>query len=419
MNTSDIHLQDWFHPIELNQFRQEILGRQLLSVPPRAGFAEQLLDALRIRTMKDAFDLVQRGARTVAWFQRMDGTQTSAPVPLEAARRLYEAGTTLYVREIREYGRHEQEMANLFGVSPTSVQFTLFCTRRGGTTAMHFDAADIITVQLKGRKVWRIAPNAFAPLPLLGWDPSKPVHPSQRLYAPGPPPVELPANATIIEMTPGAVVHMPRGFLHETASVDEDSLSLNITIVSPTRAEVALHVLKNELLRDEWWREPAYNLQRNDASAPAIARAISTRLSEATSRISPQDVAPVPAGVRDAITTRFLRAGQASFGVSSYDRVRGIAFTEITRFEYHRSAVERVELPMAFVPACDWVNGLTTGNSFDVNDLVRAAGVTASDATRILRLLEDCGLVRIKEGATSLLNANSEIAPEYHLGNSQ
>lgn len=123
-------------------------------------------------------------------------------------------------------------------------------------TSVHFDPIDVITVQLTGRKTWWVAPNRFAPAPLEGWAPSDPVPPIMRIYSEGEPPTEIPGDAVEYALEPGAVLHIPRGYWHQTSS-DQDSISLHILLIPPLRLDFLLASLRNPAMRSP--RRPSAN----------------------------------------------------------------------------------------------------------------------------------------------------------------
>ncbi|WP_394838935.1 hypothetical protein LVJ94_18760 [Pendulispora rubella] len=393
MGSQLLGLEEWFAPLDLAEFRRKVLGQQLVVLPPRPELADRLVKDLALGSIDDLLRL--RGAKVYAWFQKLDGSQTAAIVPAVAGRRLYEAGTTLYFRGILEFGAQEREVAKHFGVPPSSVECTLFCNRPSARTRAHFDTADIFSIQLRGRKTWRIAPNEFAPAPLRNWATLHPLAPELRQYADGLPPTEMPENATSYTLEKGGILHMPRGYWHDTFS-DEDSLSLHIQIASPSRAEILLSMLKNELAREQWWREPAYDLKPEDPGAIERAMVACSRLREATSRLDAHDLVQRATESRNVdATTRFVRSGQAGFGIGSLDPQTDTAQIEITSYEYHRSTVSRLDMSMVFVRGCQWINALATGGAFDARQVQKAAsGLELHEAQDLLGLLEQTRFIR-------------------------
>ncbi|MFI9508197.1 JmjC domain-containing protein [Nocardia sp. NPDC052566] len=248
-------------------------------------------------------------------------------------------------------------------------------------TRGHFDPVDVVTMQLAGRKTWRIAANTFAPVPNSGFALREPVPTGMRAYASELPPTEMPGNAESYELEAGAILHIPRGYWHETGS-DRDSLSLHILLRPTTRLDRALAALRNELIRDESWRTAASALAATDLDA---LRAAVRRLDPADlgHRVRPDG--PIEAGDRVA------RAGQAALGI---DAIAGTtARITVTAFGFHRTRTTTVDLDTVFVPACRWIGALPTGATFGVADLLDR-GLAGEQAVSLVRLLEQAGLLR-------------------------
>jgi len=395
MSTPQLRLNEWFAPLDLGEFRHNILGRRALVVPPKPELADRLVEAMAIGSLDQ---LLALRAKVYAWFHKLDGRLAVTLIPAAGARSFYEAGTTLYIRQIPEFGPHQEEVASTFGIPRTAVDCTLFCNRPHAVTRAHFDTADVIVIQLKGRKTWRIASNEFAPLPLRGYTTRSPLAPELRLYADEAPPAEMPEGATTHVLERGSILHVPRGYWHETSS-DQDSLSLHIQISSPNRLDIALAALKNELSHDAWWREPAYDLAADAPGGLERVAAVCNSLRESTSRLDPRDIVHPPVDERPHDpNARFVRGGQVSFGIRSMDTRNEIAQVDIVSYQFGKSTVTKLEMSIDFVSACRWINGLSTGTVFGVSDLLRAIpALNETEAKELLYSLERIRLVRRHE----------------------
>ncbi len=371
MRTSLFRFDNWFAPLDFDEFRRGVLGRELLCMPPRPELAEHLMGALRIRSVDELLAL--RGAQVHAWFQKPDGVQVAALVPSTSARHFYDEGYTLYLTNVEDFTAHEHDVARIFGVPRSSVAFTLFCNRPDATTRGHFDSGEILVIQLKGRKTWRLAPNAFAPMPLRAWAPDGALASELRLSVTDAPPSAMPEGGVTHVLEAGSVLHMPRGYWHETSS-DQDSMSLHIQIATPTRLAIMQAALKNELARDEWWRQPAYDLRADDPGAIGLAAKALASLRDAASRLDARDLVRAPVGKRAVGSdTRFVRSGQVSLGIDAVDAENEIAHVGIVSFLHHHTKVARLELSLEFVSACKWINALATGTVFGVPEVLVAA----------------------------------------------
>ncbi|MFG2005542.1 JmjC domain-containing protein [Spirillospora sp. NPDC048911] len=382
-------LEDWFGPHGLDDFADNVLGHRPLCTGPRPDLAARLADAFGLHSAEDVLAL--RDAEMYAWFPTLDGGTTSAPIAGRTAPQFYAGGTTIYVRNIAAFAGHEREMAAAFDIPRSSVHAQLYCNRPGAVTTMHFDPSSVITVQLSGRKTWRLAPNHFAPSPLDGWAPGKPVHPGLRAYTRDVPPAEMPADAVTYELEPGAVLHVPHGYWHETIS-DQNSLSVHFIIHTPARIQAMLAVLRNELMRDERWRRPARRFDAPD-SAERLAGDYAA-LRDLVSRLDPRDVvrAPVPASPAED-GAPFVRCGQAALGVDEIDGPA--AQVTITAYGFGDTETTSLKVGAELLPACRWIGDLPIGTAFAPSDL---PGLSTPDARSLLPLLERARLIRRAAG---------------------
>ncbi|MFI9381776.1 JmjC domain-containing protein [Kutzneria sp. NPDC052558] len=376
-------MEGWFAPVGVPEFGPATVGRRPLYVPPRPELADNAMAALGVASADDALALTN--CVMFAWFQRLDGRHTAAQVPAGSARRLFDAGMTIYLSQIQGFAGHERELAELFGVSADAAKVELFCNRPSAVTRAHFDPIDLVTVQLRGRKTWRIAPNTFAPDPYEPWATLERVPPTVRQYADGEPPARIPDDAVEFTLDPGAVLHVPRGYWHETVS-DRDSMSLHLLLTPPTRLDAALAAVKNELVRDPFWRASAYDPRLSDGDLATLRDAVS-RLDFHDLDPTVRDEHPVEPG------DRFARAGQVSFGIEEVG-----ADTTRVAVTFHGGKENRtttVDMNGDYLPACGWIDRLPSGTVFDLADLLRQAPDLAKDEARqLIRLLLDARLVR-------------------------
>ncbi|MGO1056389.1 JmjC domain-containing protein [Crossiella sp. CA198] len=385
-----LDLDDWFAPLGLTEFSRTVLGQRPLVTQPRAGLADRLRAALGVHTVDDAFGKRVREVR--AWFLDLDGNAATAPMPAASARRLYDAGTTAYFQEVADFAGFEREVAHAFRVAPGSGKVQLFCNRPSAVTKVHFDPVDVITVQLTGRKTWRIAPNEFAPRPLKGWGAGEPIGPSLRTYQENPPPEVIPGNVKEYRLEPGSVLHVPRGYWHETFS-DQDSISLHLLLIPPLRMDFLLAALKNELASERHWRDAIYDFATPAETAARTAADLAA-LRAALDRLDPRDLvrAPLPTAPVGP-ETRFTRAGQAAFGVDGLEP--GTARISVSAYGFRETQTAAVTVPAPSLPALRWVNALPAGAALDVADVLREApGLTKPEAQDLLGLMEQTRLVR-------------------------
>ena len=341
--------------------------------------------AIGVASVADAFEL--RESTMYAWFQRLDGKHNAAKIPADSAAKFYAGGTTVYLTKIAKFHALELEATAHFGLPPNAAALELFCNRPSAVTTTHFDTVDVTTIQLQGRKTWRIAPNAFAPGPKQPWGVLEKVPPSLRIYAEGVAPTEMPDGALEFTLEPGAVLHVPRGYWHSTFSA-RDSMSLHLQCISPTRLDAVLAAVRNELIRDLYWRENAYRPELDETAVDTLR--------EAVARLDPRDLGetPIDDGPVD-LNEPLERAGQSALGIVAENG----ATTRIAVTTYRGSGnrTTTLDLSAEFVPACRWVNALVTGTIFDACDLLRTApGLTKEGAEELARTLLRTRLARRK-----------------------
>ncbi|KIA62521.1 JmjC domain-containing protein [Nocardia vulneris] len=383
-------LAEWFAPHSLEEFAGSLLSRRPFAGPPRPDLVERVRNALGINGIEDVF--AKPGVTVDAWFHDLDGRLGSAPIEAATANRFYAAGTTLLYRAIPEFAPFVREAAEAFRLAPGAVKCQLFCSRAGGGTRAHFDAIDVITIQLTGRKTWRIAPNAFAPAPLDGWTTLETVSPLLRNYASALPPTEIPDGVTEHVLEPGSVLHIPRGYWHETSSAS-DSISLHLALLTPLRVELLLAALKSELLRDEHWRGAMYDFGDTDTAATRLTADIAG-IGDALRRLDPADLLR-PSLDEHSVepATTFVRAGQCGFGIDAVDETS--ARITVTAYSFRETRSSHTRVSRDLLPALLWIAALPTGATLDVADLLRITPtVTKIAARQLLATLEQSRLIR-------------------------
>jgi 50S ribosomal protein L16 3-hydroxylase len=126
--------------------------------------------------------------------------------------------------------RHSRRIAALCAAVERFVGFptranAYFSCGGDGSFGAHWDTHDVVVAQLVGAKRWKIYPPTF-PLPL-------PMHTSRESShrCPGTPVLD-------IELSPGDVLYLPRGFWHDVRPNPEPSLHVSIGIYPPSVLDV-------------------------------------------------------------------------------------------------------------------------------------------------------------------------------------
>lgn len=167
----------------------------------------------------------------------------------------------------------------------------VYASPDGVGEALHFDQNANFIIQIKGEKIWQVAPNQHVVRPTDRYTTAQPTPSAElRIYGPAELPTALPSDAQTVHMKPGSVLFLPRGYWHQTQAVG-DSLSLNFTFDQPTWADLLPPDVRRRVLEHARWRELATgagNLQKD-----AAQRALSTL--QALAGSLPEDLKPFDA----------------------------------------------------------------------------------------------------------------------------
>ncbi|WP_394827132.1 JmjC domain-containing protein [Pendulispora albinea] len=329
-----------------------------------------------------------------------------ANVSLQEAIKFYRAGQTVYVTDAEPLIPSARALARTFDVPPSHVECNLYLSTRGCRTTPHFDATETFVIQLRGTKIWQLADNSIAPLPLMHWHLERPVPASIRNYVPGEWPSSMPADARTIVATPGMVMYVPRGTWHATET-HEESLSAHVHYRTACWADLVQMTIHRELTRHRAWRRAALGLGEDPGErgrAAAELGPLLARLAEDLAGLTVSDLlGPLDSGAVGARAgwpedgesldaVRYKRVALASVGIeSTSDDHR----TKMVRFVVSGPLHERVteyELPESFAPACLWVRAQSLATQFGVDDLVRL-GPSRAEAREILPALEAAGVI--------------------------
>jgi 50S ribosomal protein L16 3-hydroxylase len=386
----------WLAPTGVDTFRREFWAKRPLF---RAAAPERLEPVLPLGVW-DVNKLMKRHAGdVVAWFQAPDGRHSTAPVRPDAGHLMYQGGVTLYVRETADLRPLEAAMAASLAVPEKRVRCGIFFSHAGAQTRAHFDPVDTITLQIKGTKRWRIAPNEHAPLPTVSWATlDRAPAPDLRFFAQGPLPTTMPAGAEEFTLTPGAVLYVPQGYWHETAS-DEESVSLHVHLLPIAWVDTLLAALRAKLLPELRFRGPA-----NDLWAPSqraeVAEQVKALLREfvdAAGQLRADDVLPTPAPGEGEVrpTDRVVRRPLA--GLLIEPALEGDANRRVTLAvsEHGRERETSLQMSPAHLDACQLFTQGARAPAWSAAELAeRTPGLSVDEALALIRLLLDARYLR-------------------------
>ncbi|MDC0749705.1 JmjC domain-containing protein [Polyangium mundeleinium] len=201
---------------------------------------------------------------------------------IEEAYHLYQIGFTLYVYDVDSpaFNAWKVALAEELNLPPGGVVMTAFASRPGAGSRAHFDAQENFMVQVRGHKRWRIAPNKHVAYPSDNYFVGSEPNATLRKQIQGPLPQDIPEDALTVDMQPGSVMFLPRGYWHETDTV-EDSLHWVVQAQVPIWSDVLQFILKHTPLMHELpWRSPVARAWKGTGPSADLMRELGAKLRE-------------------------------------------------------------------------------------------------------------------------------------------
>ncbi|HEV8550067.1 MAG TPA: cupin domain-containing protein [Polyangiaceae bacterium] len=215
------------------------------------------------------------------------------PVRDAHAAALLQLGLTVYFTELRRSlpfaGNWLKALENALGV-PECASLAAFTNAKGSGLPLHHDRFDQVFFQLKGKKIFRHAPNRLAENPDVQFSPVTAAAPEfGRTYQRG-----FPLGAedivrrelTTLVLEPGDAFFMPAGTWHTTAEQEGESLSMVVVVRAPSRLELLLNLLDYYVGQAPEWRGRTYGGWA-DAGSNAAERDVLARLTAELARRLP------------------------------------------------------------------------------------------------------------------------------------
>jgi hypothetical protein len=153
-------------------------------------------------------------------------------------------------------------LLDISGAEPLEAVMSFSPAGANAALGLHYDAFEVISIQLRGTKVWMLGANEDIDFPLSSFE----------TETPGPQPAQYQQRtrrAPVLErvkMRPGSALFVPRGAWHCTQEVgkDEPSVTLLLKFIPPSFAEVLVTALLADLSERPEWRVPCVGLFRPD-----------------------------------------------------------------------------------------------------------------------------------------------------------
>ena len=263
------------HPLSPSSFFQRHWRQRALAVHGgRRRFAALIRDRLHGLALRRL--VADSPSEEIhVWFRTAAGTNESMKTADRAAAlTCHGAGGSLYFRAPEVASELlvtalSQQLGLSFGAlypdgAPRS-EVETFVSRKGHVTDWHFDFMENFTLQLKGTKRWRLKPSSVE-VPLRGCTPQwgrssadvrgaaeqqAKVHTQHARDEGGAfdaaPPASFFNDATQVTLRPGSVLYVPAGMWHRV-ECDEDSVSINVSLMGALWADVVADALRQRLL---------------------------------------------------------------------------------------------------------------------------------------------------------------------------
>jgi len=354
--------------------------------------------ALRVPELAslDALARIYRGPLT---FGR--GARDARTINVDAhAPHLFQLGLTVYLPDIARFlpalAAWLQALEQELGLPAGCTTLGAFASPRDDGLSCHFDADDVISIQLQGRKVFDVAKVDGLPYPS-GQQFGPGMLPGDELYLQAGAGFPTPDQASFerIEMAPGSVLFLPRGTWHRSVA-EQDSFSVSIGIRPPTAMQQLLKRVHDLLLQAPEWRRPLY-----EANYPAGRETLATRLDGL--------LAQLPTLLQQIHGADLLQPDQPQLPLKASSRLQQVPQASLTyqhlpqRLKLSVSALDQhwvarttldTEVPGHLADALDWL--AATQTAFSAGDFYqRFTSLAQADKQQLLELLLRCGFLRL------------------------
>lgn len=234
-------------PLGAEQFFADYWQRRTFATALTQSARDCIATAIGMTDIVRLAPLAREGVQ--AWIANDHVAHSVIPVDASNAASFFDAGATLYFRNIG-IPQITHILADFLGAPRHKIIASLFLTPGGGGAAPHFDKNENFTIQLTGEKRWTVAEEPVVAAPPDGFVHGHDTPPSLAGL--------LPANGVAratrtIRLMPGMMAYVPRGVTHCTAA-KEASWSLNLSYVPGTWLDLVQTGLQRRLAESPRWR---------------------------------------------------------------------------------------------------------------------------------------------------------------------
>jgi len=305
IDTEDNLLQKLVYPHTPKTFMDSIWNKKALAV---VNAPESRLEEL-IGTSLFGLDVSRLIEETsspqiFAWMKDRNNKISSIELNEEAALRCYECGASLYFRAPPEISSMliaavsrstKMFFASQYSSGELRGEVETFVSRKGNITDWHFDYMHNFTLQLSGAKRWSLSEENAVLNPIRGCTPhysgidtmgqQLKVH---RLSNPNFN-VRSIKNHETVTLTAGSFLYFPPGMWHRVECIEEDSISINISMMPSTWSDLVCDGIRHTMWRsDVLWREAISNLS-SVASARARMQNLLQKLKQVVGQMTADD----------------------------------------------------------------------------------------------------------------------------------
>ena len=217
---------------------------------------------LRARELQSCEALARVNGGAV-WQSNGPKSSYMMPIDKRTAEFVYKMGLTLYFTDVTGAVPGAQDFVHQLeadlGLNPGACRMTAWASPNENGAACHYDAHDIISIQLRGTKRFDLAPVEGVRNPYGTQYSAGVTRPDDEAFPQmaGGFPASRDADFQSIVLEPGSVLFFPRGTWHRSYANGE-SLAVAFVLEPPSAADCVLRQMRYVLLQDPDWRQPLY-----------------------------------------------------------------------------------------------------------------------------------------------------------------